>query len=1264
VKPFRRLGAAVLSGAALAVLVFAGPSSGHGKDKSHKSNVRSTKAILFASDGMRPDLMERYARMGLMPTYRELMRNGVRGRNGLLQGFPPNTGVGWYTLATGSWPGEHGSTNNTFHRTGDAFNNSTSFAATGILQADTALQGAERAGKNIVSVEWVGARGLVPALQGPVVDFRTFIGARGIVLNYDLPGQPALANSFGVAYQRQTLAAASGWTNVPASFSPAQETTFTQNNAQIPGDGAWDIYIYDSTNNGRVDYDRVLIVNSSSGKNGSAAVATLARGEWADAKLTLASGSLAGKTAGFYAKLIDLTPDLSKFRLYFTSVQRVNATYNALGPAGSDAFAETLARDFPTSVAADFAPLEALIVDEDTYVEQGLKWADAHHAYLRYIFNTLGVRPDVLFLGVPVTDEFSHQFMGLLTRTDMDGRPNPYYDDVDGDGVRDHRLNQREGYIRAAYEEADATLALGRTLMGKRDTTVMASSDHGFAPQWLAINAGKVLFDAGLTSAEVSSNCRAVTTPGGFSNAKACWAGGTAQIYVNPTLSAGESYEGVRTKIINAFQSLTDPAVPGRQVIAKVMKKEELRNVDGTDALHPSRSGDVVVVARPPYQFDAATPGKTIAFSQFFGQHGYLPELVDLRHNVNMHATFVAAGPGINGKAEHGFRWAHRGGDRRHRGLGGMKVSGMRAIDVAPTLSFVLGIPGPQNARGKIRYDIVDDTSDTREVTILDISDYHGQLVPLTEAADNLTAPGTTNPLFTIGGSAYLKPWFDAYRAEAKGGAITVAAGDSVGATPPISAFFGDTPTIELMNMMGFSADGLGNHNFDRGEQYLRNTLIPLAQFPYLSANVVDSAGKTPKEWSPSKVFKFGGVKMGLIGFTNEDAPTLVFPGSFGPFHVTNATAAVNAEAARLKASKVDTIVAMGHLGATDGTLNAPTGPVVDLADSVRNVDAVIGDHTNFQVLSTRGSGVLLVENLSKGVRFTRVRLVVDTTRKGVVYKTADFHKPWDIGVRADPAIQARIDQLNAQLAPILGMQVGSATKAIPRADQCGRSDGRLCESLVGNVVTDAMRTKYDPIGVRFAITNSGGLRADLTCPTTDNPNDFCPAFTPPPYPITRGQVLGVLPFGNIVVTLDVNGAELRTMLDNGVSQMPAANGRFPQVSGLCFTYDIALPAGSRVTSAVVADAAGNCTATPVDMTASTTYRIAENDFMASGGDGYPVFTSRATTQDIMDQVAADYVGAASPLSPVVKAFPDGRINCADSNGATAPNCPALTPSP
>src|SRR4030095_11560806 len=113
------------------------------------------------------------------------------------------------------------------------------------------------------------------------------------------------------------------------------------------------------------------------------------------------------------------------------------------------------------------------------------------------------------------------------------------------------------------------------------------------------------------------------------------------------TLPSGTTYAQVRTAVVNAFQGLTDPANPGAQVVERVMLKEELRNVNGSDSLHPNRSGDVVVVLRPPYQFDAATPGPRIAFSQFFGQHGYLPELVDLAHNVNMHGTFVAAGPGI-----------------------------------------------------------------------------------------------------------------------------------------------------------------------------------------------------------------------------------------------------------------------------------------------------------------------------------------------------------------------------------------------------------------------------------------------------------------------------------------------------------------------------------------------------------------------------------------------------------------------------------------
>lgn len=1201
----------------------------------------TNKVIFFSSDGMRPDLMEKYAGEGAMPTYASLMAAGVRGDNGMTPAFPPNTGVGWYTMMTGTYPGEHGSTNNTYHRTGESnFNNRTSFSLVGSLQADTLAAAAERAGKKVAQIDWVG--GVNSAILGPTVDFVNFFSGRGVLATANAAEQAGAA-AFGLTYAVPSFAAATGWMNVPAGDPVAppmqtQHTIATTFGAQNPT-RVYDIYIYDSVVDGVPAYDHVILVRSAALKDGSQAAVDLAVDDFKEVKLRGADGLIgtrAGQTAGFYVKLISLAGDLSSFKLYFTSVERVIATCGipacAALPGGN--LENYLADTFPTFISADFAPLEARIIDEETYVEQGRDLErESADAYVNFILGTLQPNTDVAFVGYPVTDEFSHQFMALYTPTDIDGNPNPYYDDLEGNGTPDGLAAVREGYVRSAYSGADEKLAL--TLSYMPNSTVFTGSDHGFAPQWYAVNAGKVLSDAGIQAPEQPSNCRAAATT---NLAKACWAGGTAQIYVNTVLPTGVTYEQVRNSVISAFQNLTDPANPGKQVVLKIMKKEELRDVDGSDSLHPSRSGDVVVVLRPPYQFDAATPGQTIAFSQFFGQHGYLPNLVDLAHNVNMHSTFVASGPGI----------VHSD----------IPVPGVRIVDLAPTLAFLMGIPGPQNARGKILYGLTQNPGRYKEITVLDVSDYHGQLVPLAEAADNLAAPGT-NPTYTIGGSNSLKYWFDQYRAEAPGGSVTMMAGDSVGATPPISAFFADTPTIELMNLMGVQLDGLGNHNFDRGSAYLRNTLIPLANFPFTSANVVDNNGKTPAQWSPSVVFDtFDGGKVGFVGFTNEDAPTLVAPGAFSPFHVDPRLARVQAEVNRLKTKNVKTIIVIGHDGATAGTLTNPTGPLIDLADALTGVDAVIGDHTNFQVLTTRLNGILVTENLSKGVRFTRVRLVFDTSTKKVIYKTADFHKPWTIGVTADPAIQARINDLTTQLTPLLGVVVGSSSVQIPRSDVCGRVDGRLCESLVGDVTTDAMRTTYSSIGVEFAITNSGGLRDALTCSGTGPGTGFCPTFTPPPYQITRGQVLAVLPFGNIVVTVTINGAELKAMLENGVSSMPGANGRFPQVSGLCFTYNIEAAVGSRVTGAVRQAPDGSCTGAAIDLTSASNYKVAENDFMSTGGDGYPNFFARAATQNIMDQVLADYVTATSPLNPTIQ----GRIKCVDPNPGVGNNCPAGSP--
>jgi 2',3'-cyclic-nucleotide 2'-phosphodiesterase (5'-nucleotidase family) len=229
---------------------------------------------------------------------------------------------------------------------------------------------------------------------------------------------------------------------------------------------------------------------------------------------------------------------------------------------------------------------------------------------------------------------------------------------------------------------------------------------------------------------------------------------------------------------------------------------------------------------------------------------------------------------------------------------------------------------------------------------------------------------------------------------------------------------------------------------------------------------------------------------------------------------------------------------------------------------------------------------------------------------------------------------------------------IGESTVPVLRADSCGRSDGRLCESRVGNVVTDSLRAAY---GTDFAITNAGGLRDALTCPHVES-GGFCPTgVTTPPFPITRGGTIAVLRFGNVSTTTTLSGAEVKTFLEHGVSSMPGANGRFAQVSGLCFTYDIASPIGSRVTSIVRQAADGTCTGPAV--LPGTVYTVASNDFTLSGGDGYPNVMFKSTTRNVMDQDLAAYISANSPISPSIQ----GRIVCADSNGATAPNCPAIT---
>ncbi len=1224
----------VASGAAAAP----GPAAGRAA-RAAAGEALTDHAVFFASDGMRQDLVERYAAQGSMPTMRRLLRRGVHASgDGLLTQAPTNTGAGWYTLATGAWPGVHGSTNNTFHKNGDPFGNRTAAFDQGVLQAETIAQSAERGGLKVAQVEWAGGRNA--SISGPTIDFQSFFSGRGVTTNFiGGPGDvlfddAAFISSFGLQFDhpdgyeaagREAFAGAqpepaTGWSHEPHSYSPAMQMRMRVL------DGAEDkyglnAYLYDSRDDGRTRYNRVLF---SPTKDGDDAVADLRPGQWGDVKVTIKGGTSAGLTAGMLVRVEELSPDLSRVRLFHTSVSRAIASWPGWPgePGFTGDFAEFLARRFPTSTAADFAVLEAGVVSEETYVDQGLYWSTGHLPMLRYVGRTY--RPDLFLVGMPTTDELSHQFLGLVTRRLPNGRPNPAYDDADLDGVPDGRVAARAGFIRSAYAESDRTLALARSLTGD-DPTTFVSSDHGFAPQFLAVDASSVLVDLGLLSKPQTSNCRPAAGET-IGKAKACWAGGTVQIYLNVAgrdpatgglqqVPAAEVAATVQ-RIEDAFTDLSDPNdwthdgdPEGWRVVDRAFTKAEARHIPigsgrTADMAHPTRTGDLVVFAYPPYQFDAATPGTLVAPSHFFGQHGYVPDVADPSANVNVRATFIAGGEGIT-----------------RRG-----TVQARSVDLAPTLAFLLGVPEPEQSQGRVLLDVVRRGGRYQPVSIVGLNDFHGQIEPTTRTYDN----GIN---VNVGGGAYLASMFDEEIEALPGRGLLLAGGDNVGASPPNSALLDDMPAIDVENAWGLDATSYGNHEFDYGVERLL-AQQERADFPFLATNIVDAdTGEAPDWVRPSVVLRAGGVRVGVIGAGLEGTPELVSAGATEGLSFLDEGPRIAAESRRLERRGVDVQVVVIHEGTADGRNaagNTPavpwTGPILGIADQLADttVDAMVVGHTH-RVSNLMRGHILVTEGVNAGASYSVLQLMV--RRGDVAWAGGATRVAKTLGVQPRPDVQSIVDDANEQTAQLRNQVIGTQANDVTRAPT------RLFESEMGNLVADAMRAKYP--GVDAAYTNSGGLRQDLVC-------------TPPsagegPCEITWGEMFAVLPFGNRTVILTLTGQQLEQAFLNGFSPVCDSNvatGRFPQVSGIRATFTC------NGTTPVVTGmwrTPGGIGGPQTPIGPADPVRIVTNDFMFTGGDGYTVFAQGSDVLqpgDALLDVAIDYVAAHSPVDPVV----EGRL--------------------
>lgn len=426
----------------------------------------------------------------------------------------------------------------------------------------------------------------------------------------------------------------------------------------------------------------------------------------------------------------------------------------------------------------------------------------------------------------------------------------------------------------------------------------------------------------------------------------------------------------------------------------------------------------------------------------------------------------------------------------------------------------------------------------------------------------------------------------------AQGGTVLATSGGDSISPSLLSSFDKGAHMIALLNMVGLDAMALGNHEFDFGPDVTR-TRIEEANFTVLSNNALEPDGTLIDGVAENMMVDVGAHKVGIFGLTTDGTAVKSSPGdiTFGdPVEVAAATAAA------LREAGADVVIALTH---TDR-------PEDEQLYAAGDVDVILsGDDHDLAVWYNGNTA--LVESASQASLVTVITLDIETVegRRGprVEWRPA-FNVIDTVDVAAEPAVAAEVARYEEFLSKELDIEIG----ATPVLLDTRRTTVRAAESAFGNLTVDAMRAET---GADVAITNGGGIRGD----TQYEPGTV----------ITRRDVLTELPFGNKTVLLEISGASIVAALENGVSAIEDGGGRYPHVSGMTFSFDASKPAGARIVEVMVGGEA-------IDV--SATYRLATNDFMGNGGDGYSMF---AGLPSLIDLNSAELMAA-----QVIRAFETG----------------------
>jgi 5'-nucleotidase len=536
------------------------------------------------------------------------------------------------------------------------------------------------------------------------------------------------------------------------------------------------------------------------------------------------------------------------------------------------------------------------------------------------------------------------------------------------------------------------------------------------------------------------------------------------------------------------------------------------------------------------------------------------------------------------------------------------------------------------------------------EVQILALNDFHG----------NLLAPGGSGGRVgatLAGGAAYLATHIENLEAT-NANTMVVSAGDLIGASPIQSALFHDEPTIEAMNEIGLDLNAVGNHEFDEGATELLRmanggchptdgcqdgTPFGGADFDFLAANVVNTAtGETL--FAPYAIRNFNGAKVAFIGMTLEGTPLIVSAAGIQGLEFRDEADTVNALVPELREQGVEAIVVLVHEGGSPTALNlngcaGVTGPIVDVVNRLDpEVDLVVSGHTH-QPYNCVFNGIPTTSAYSFGRLVTDIDMRVDRATKDVTRLTINNR----VVTRDVPQNQHILDLIagyEVVAAPIANRPIGRITAELLNT---GQPDG---EQVMGDVIADAQLGATDGPppqgGAVVAFMNPGGVRGSLTFPTS--------AAGEGDGVVTFGEAFTVQPFGNILQTLSLTGAQIDLMLEQ---QFCGVNSPFAPTPGF---FKVLLPsAGFAYTwDGAVANAPGNATCAtdpalgavnPASVTLNgvrldlnATYRVTVNNFLADGGDGFFVLRDGTDRVGGLEDLQAfeAYLAAAEPtgISP------------------------------